>query len=156
MFSTRRVSRGPLGRKSSNAMYQLKTWILIATVSASIVGLLSCKKESNPLIDSYNIIDIDENSLNHYHLMIAVASRSILQRSDPVTFSVDSVRIRLRILGFTSGTGIVRVLDSSNDPLFNSVISRDTTIADTVWNRQPTRVEIVFDRFSGGFEFEMN
>ena len=137
-------------------MNQLRTSILIAAVTAAVLGILSCKKESNPLIDSYNIIDNDENNLNHYHLSIARASRSILQRSDQVTFTVDSVRMRLRIFAFTGGTGTIRVFDSNNNPLFYSGISNDTTIADTVWNHQPRRVEIVFDRFSGGFEFEMN
>ena len=137
-------------------MYQLNRAISVAIISLCVLGMSSCKRESNPLIDSYNIIDVDENSVNHYHLLIVAASRSILQRSDPVTFTVDTTKIRLRILGFSGGTGTVRVLDASNNPLFSSVTNRDTTITDTLWSRQPRRIEISFDRLSGAFELEMN
>ena len=136
-------------------MHQLNTSISVAIISFCILGVLSCKKESNPLVDSYNIIDVDENSVNHYHLFITAASRSILQRSDAVTFTLDTTKVRLRILGFLSGTGTVRVLDSTN-ALISWVTNRDTTITDTLWSRQPRRIEISFDRFSGGFELEMN
>ena len=136
-------------------MHQLKTSISVAIISFCILSISSCKKESDPLVDSYNIIDVDENTANHYHLFITAASRSFLQRSDPVTFTLDTTKIRLRILGFLSGTGTVRVLDSAN-VLFSWVTNRDTTIADTLWSRRPRRIEISFDRFSGGFELEMN
>ena len=118
--------------------------------------MLSCKKESHPLIDGYNIIDVDENILNHYHLTIPAASSSLLQRSDPVVFTADSIVTKLRIVGFISGSGQVDVLDANNSLIFTAAIIRDTTITDTIRSVQPKRVIIVFNRFSGGFDFRMD
>lgn len=121
-----------------------------------IPSALSCEKDSQRLIDSYNIIDVDENSLNHYHLKIVLASSSILQRSDPVNFTADSITTRLRISSFMSGSGNVDVLDMDNNPLFAAAISRDTIITNTIRPGRPKRVVISFNRFSGGFEFQMD
>ena len=108
------------------------------------------------MIDSYNIIDVDENSLNHYRLSIPTASLSVLQRYDPVVFTKDTIIAKLRVFGAGNGWGEVDVLNAANNPVFAVAFERDTTITDTLRTVQPKRVFIFFDRYSGSFEFQMD